>query len=127
MKVELTEEAKNYISVAEMPAVKQIIKDMKDDDNIIGYAQDAACVASGWFGFEILKAEASIAKNCRVWNLYGENTGDLDVYLDIYAFNNYAGFYKIGAYLSDIWSICEDNAEELKEHMYIRAYMAIQK
>ena len=95
MKVKLTEEAKNYISVAEMPAVKQIIKDMRDDDNIIGYAQAAARVASGWSSFEILKTEASIAKNCRVWNQYGENTGNLDVWLDIYAFDSYAGFYEI--------------------------------
>ena len=122
MKVKLTEESKKYITVAEMPAVKQIIKDMKEDDDIIGYAQAAARVASGWNGFEILKAEASIAKNCRVWNQYGENTGDLDIWLDIYAFDSYAGFYEIGAYLSDIWSICGDNAEELKEHMYIGAY-----
>lgn len=122
MKVKLTEEAKNYISVAEMPAVKQIIKDMRDDDNIIGYAQAAARVASGWNGFEILKAEASIAKNCRVWNQYGENTDDLDIWLDIYAFDSYAGFYEIGIYLSDVWSITGDNSDELKNYMYIEKY-----
>lgn len=122
MKVKLTEEAKNYISVAEMPAVKQIIKDMKEDDGIIGYAQAAAHVASGWNGFEILKAEASIAKNCRVWNQYGENTKDLDIWLDIYAFDSYAGFYEIGIYLSDVWSITGDNSDELKNYMYIEKY-----
>lgn len=122
MKVKLTEEMKKYISIAEMPVVKQIIKDMKEDDSIIGYAQAAAHVASGWNDFEILKAEASIAKNCRVWNQYGENTDDLDIWLDIYAFDSYAGFYEIGIYLSDVWSITGDNSDELKNYMYIEKY-----
>ena len=96
---------------------------MKDDEmSVAEYAEIAARVAGGNGEYEILKASAEIAKNARVYNIYGEETYNLDIWINFYAFNEYNGFFEVGAYLSDIWDICDDNAEEIKSHMYINHY-----
>jgi len=123
MKVKFTEDAKKFITVSELPAVKRIIAEMKEDGEIKGYSEIAARVASGYNGnFEILKAEAEISRNGRVNDAYGEGSGKLDIWLNVYAFDNYAGFFEIGAYLTDIWAVAGDNAEEIRSHMYINKY-----
>lgn len=124
MKVKFTAEAKKYITVAEMPHVKRIINEMREDDSLKNYAEMAARVASGdWNDFEILKAEAEIAKNRRAHDNYHEGSSNLDIWLTIYAFNAYKGFYKIGVCLSDIWQLTGDNGEEIRSHMYIAEYV----
>lgn len=123
MKIKFTTEAKKYITINELPAVKRIIAEMKEDTGIKDYAEIAARVASGYNGkFEILKSEAEIAKNARVNNAYGENSGNLDIWLNIYAFDSFAGFFEIGIYLTDVWAVTGDNAEEIKANMYIQRY-----
>lgn len=42
MKVKFTAEAKKYITVAEMPHVRRIINEMREDDSLEEYAQMAA-------------------------------------------------------------------------------------
>lgn len=127
MKVKFTAEAKKYITVAEAPHVKKIMAYMKEnesDESLKDYAQIAARVASGdWNDFEILKAEAEISKNCRAHDNYHEGSGTLDIWLTIYAYNAYKGFYNIGVYLSDIWQLTGDNGEEIRSHMYIAEYV----
>ena len=88
MKVKFTNKDKRFISVAQLPIVKRVIAEMKDDTGIMEYAQMAAHIASETNEqFEILKAEAHICKYYNVWNRYFDGSEDLDVYLDIYAFN----------------------------------------
>lgn len=124
MKVKFTAEAKKYITVAEMPHVRRIIDEMREDDSLEEYAQMAARVASrDWGDFEILKADAEISRNCRAHNNFHEGSGNLDIWLTIYAYNAYKGFYNIGVYLSDIWNITGDNGEEIRSHMYIAEYV----
>ena len=123
MKVKFTAEAKKFVTVAEVPQVKKIIEEMREDDGLKGYAEMAARVASGSNeSFEILKAEAEISKNRRAFDNYGEGSGTLDIWLTVYAFNTYKGFYNIGVYLSDLWQLSGDNAEEIRNHMYIEEY-----
>lgn len=123
MKVKITQDAKQYLTVAEMPKVREIIKDMKEDDGLNEYAQIAARIASGENAdFEILKAEAEIARNGRNWDNFSDGSGKLDIWIEVYAYNNYYGFYNIGAYLTDIWNVTGDNHEEIRQHMYIRKY-----
>ena len=58
MKIKFTADAKKYITVAEMPHVRRIIDEMREDDSLKDYAEMAARVASGNNdSFEILKAE----------------------------------------------------------------------
>lgn len=126
MKVKLTENVKKYITIAEMLMVRRIISDMKEDTGIKEYAQMAARIASGTNErFEILKSEASIAKNCRICDAYAEGSGNLDVWLEIYAFNQFAGFYEAGVYLTDLWKLTGENAKEIKAYMFINEYKAV--
>ena len=124
MKIRITEDAKNILVLSDMPQVRKIMEDLKEDDGLNEYAQMAARLASGTSEtFEILKATASIAKNCRVWNAYTEDSKTLDIWLGIYAFNAYYGFYEIGIYLTDIWKIGDHVQNEIvKSQMYIQEY-----
>lgn len=122
MKVKFTENSKRIVTISEAAAARKIIEDLKEDDCIKEYGQMAAHVASGSGGFEILKAEAEIAKNTRIYNWYSDDSGNLDVWLHFYAFNSYYGFYEIGIYLTDIHSITGDNQEEIRNRMYINSY-----
>jgi hypothetical protein len=122
MKVAMTAEAKRFITLEEAPIARQMIKDMKEDDGLKEYAEMAARVAGGNDSYEILKVSAEIAKNNRVYNSYSEDSKNLDIWLKAYAFNAYKGFYEIGIYLSDVWSITGDNSEEIRSRMYIEHY-----
>ena len=123
MKIKMTENSKCAIHVSEMPKVREIMAMLKEDDSLNDYAQMAARVASGKNDeFEILKATAEMAQNCRVWDAYGDGTEKLDVWLEVYAYNPYYGFYDLGIYLTDVWSITGENAEEIRKHMYIDSY-----
>lgn len=122
MRVMMTDDSKKIITLAEAPYALQIIEELKEDTGLQEYARMAANVAGGNYNYEILKATAEIARNQNVWDQYGEGTGTLDVWLKIYAFARYAGFYEIYVYLSDIWQITADNTDEIRDRMLIGHY-----
>ncbi len=126
MKVQITKEAKKWLKVAQMPAVRKIIADCKEEDicDLKEYGQMAASLAAdGNYNFEILKASAEIAGNCRINDAFFDGSGHLDVYCKFYAFNYFAGFYEIGIYLTDLWKIgSEETNKEVRRNMYITAY-----
>jgi len=124
MKVKFGPEQKKIITVAQLPAVRQLIEFMREDTGLRDYAETAATLASDYSGMEILKAEAEIALNSRVWNQYGDETENIDIWIKVYAYHSYYGFYDIGVYLTDLWALCSDNKEEIRSHMYIRHYTA---
>ena len=119
MKIEISETMKRILTIAEMPAVKAMQAEFKSE-KFQWEAEKAAYIASS-STLEILKVSAEIAKNCRIWNHYGngENSGNLDIWIHVYAYDKWYGFYDIGAYLSDIWSVNGDNTEEIRSHMSI--------
>ena len=122
MKVMLTAEAKKFITVSEMPIVRQMIEGLKEDENTAKeYAEMAARVAMGGYVVKVFEASAEIAKNCRAWNNYTNNSGDLDVWVNFTALTS-EGFVMGGAYLTDIWNITGDNNEELRGHMFLRKF-----
>lgn len=127
MKIKFTDEAKKYITVSEAPHVKKIMAYMKENEStesLKDYAEMAARVAGGYgYDYEILKVEAEISRNCRAHDNYHEGSGTLDIWLTIYAFNAYKGFYNIGVYLSDLWQLTGDNGEEIRSHMYIAEFV----
>ena len=124
MKVKFTEKQKRFITVAQLPIVKEIIADMKEDTGLKDYAMSAdACASDGEAtGAEILSVEAEIAKNCKAWDRYSDESEDLDIWLTVKAYHFYAGFYVIGCYLSDIWDLNGENGAEIRSHMYIRHF-----
>lgn len=140
MKIKLTEQMKRHITMAEMPALGVIRDSVRHDDGKIDFSDEVRMtmelIAPGE-NFEILKLEAEFAKNCRIRNYYGytdcdgnvaegKDSFDLDVWISIYAFSSYAGFYVVGAYLSDIWQIGpREMRDELLSRMYIRHFKEV--
>lgn len=122
MKVVLTKEMKQYITLAQLPYVKQIIADLKEDDGLKGYAEMAARTAGGNDSYEILKATAEIALNENSYDAYCEGSGHLGVYIKVYAFNQFRGFFDIGVCLTDLWQLDGENTEEIKRRMFINHY-----
>lgn len=122
MKVSITGESRKCLLVAELPAAKRLIAEMKEDTSTVAeYARMAMRTISS-DSFEIYRPEAVVAKNNRVWNKYFEGSGTLDVYITFLAFNSYCGAYECGVYLSDIWELCEANYGALPHKMYINAF-----
>ena len=124
MKIKFGSEQKKYITVAELPIVKQIISDMKEDDGLMEYAEIAARIASGGYVVKVYECSAEIAKNGRIYNAYGDDTENLDIWINAAALTS-EGFVMFGIYLTDVWNITGDNAEEIKSHMYIRKFQEV--
>lgn len=127
MKVSITKEMKKVITIADMPAVNEVIKTMQYDATTAKEAAEAAArIASGNNDVKVLEASAEIAGNCRVWNYYNYDgsSAHYDVWINFTAIinNGFGGIIMGGAYLSDIWQATGDNDEELREHMYIRKF-----
>lgn len=120
MKIKFGTEQKRIVTVDQLPAVKELISSLKEED----FKWDAECAlsfAAGTDG-EILKIDAEIAKNSAVWNLYNDASENIDVWVTVYALT-YKGFYSIGTYLSDIWKMGPDDVEnEIRGRMYVRKF-----
>lgn len=127
MKVILTKESKQNIKASQLDAAKSIIRMCRDDESSAAdYATYAVnCIMHDKMDWceSILKCSAEIAPNSRVWGLWGNETENLDVWIEGIAECSRC-LVRFGAYLSDIWSISGDNAGELSERMYKKIYTA---
>lgn len=115
MKIKVTENTKRAFYMSESGALEIMKKEAevtKDDLEIL---------VNFFGGGELLKSEAEFAKNANVLDRYGEGTGRADVWIDV-VIEGFKVFYKVGAYLSDIWEIGGTDPEELKRRMYIRKF-----
>lgn len=125
MKVNLTAEMKKFITVAEMPAVKKVMQYEKENDEwtVQEWAKMAARLVFDDNGAKVIEATARIAKNQRVWDAFDEETRDIDMWIEFTAFSEYrSSFIIAGVYLTDLWQLTKDNADEIKSHMYIRRF-----
>ena len=113
---------KDVFTVSELPKAREIIDLMKDDTGLKEYAATALRLAARDNTVEVLKADAEIAKNYRVFNRYTDNSWDIDVWVNAYGFVPCKGFYIIGIYLSDIWDLTTENTDYTRDLMYIREY-----
>ena len=121
MKVKFTNRAKRIVTVAELPKVKEMINDLKEDTGLIDYVNLMAMIATGEnASFEVLKAEAEVAKNSQGVGYFADN--DLDVWVNAYAFHLVYGFCSLGFYLSNAWQYDGDNGDEIKKRMYFKHY-----
>lgn len=126
MKVQITKEAKQWLTVAQMPEVRKMIADLKDDD-IKSYVRTMMHFLEGnnFFSVKVFEATAEISRNIRVKDRYTDSSGDLDVWINFIAYGSGSdSFIRGGVYLSDIWSITgteEDN--KLKSRMYVARYI----
>ena len=124
MKVRMTADSKRILSLAEAPIANRMIREMKEDESTAADYIKTAIYATGDSVEEVYKAEAEIAKNCRIWNQYAEDSGDIDIWINAEA-RTRDGFIIIGAYLSDIWQLTGDNGEEIAKYMYIRKFAEV--
>lgn len=127
MKVTLKKEYKKFVTLEEAPLMRRFLASMKEDEfPIMDAARMAVEVACG-FGnrcVKVYEAKATFAKNQRIYNWYSEESRDFDVWIDIVA-ETTNGFYILGVYLTDIYSITGYNGEEVKSHMYIRKFTEV--
>ena len=127
MKVSIAKDMKNVITIADMPAVNEVLKTMQYDPTTAKEAAEtAARIASGNNDVRVLEASAEIAGNCRIWDYYNFDgcSAQYDVWVNFTAIiaNGFGGIIMGGAYLSDLNSATGDNDEEIRSHMYIRKF-----
>lgn len=126
MKVRITERAKKIITLDQMPAVRRIIKEFgKDEMKPADYVESVARYISGTNCVKILEASAEIGRNSRVWDELTDNSEDLDIWITFTAFcEPYPGdmFIKCSVFITDIWKLTSDNADDMLKHMYIRKF-----
>ena len=122
MKIQLTNEMKHIVTVAEMPSVRSVIESERDDEwTVKEWAKMAAEFVCPHSCVKVLEASAEIAKNFRVRDAYGEDSADFDVWVKFTAFAD-DSFVMGGAYLTDLWAVSADNREETIKRMYIRRF-----
>lgn len=127
MKVSITKESKNWMTLAQYEQAKYIISAEKEDEfsakDWSEYAVRAWLSAryrdcgSRDYLRSVLSASAEIAGNCRVWNLW-DDTGTLDVWIECVAETD-NGFLKLGFYLSDAWSV---GSAEANDTLFCNSY-----
>ena len=126
MKVTLEKDYRKFYTLEDLDHAKAVIAYEKenDDGKIEEWAEMAINEAGKYSGYgsntcrEILKATAHTARNCRVWDVYGDGTENMDVWIESVAETTF-GFIKAGAYLSDIW---QTGGAEYGHHMFIQIF-----
>lgn len=122
MKIQLTNEMKHIVTVAEMPSVRSVIESERDDEwTAKEWAKMAAELVCSHSRVKVLEASAEIAKNFRVRDAYGEDSADFDVWVKFTAFAD-DSFVMGGVYLTDLWTASADNREETVKHMHVRRF-----
>ena len=124
-KIRLTDNSKKLISMLEIDDVKAMIQELQNQEletdifNLIPVAM--GCIKNSTWSYYDVTME--ICRNARVpYNYYTGNSAYYDVWVNFKAFNDFDGFYVVGICLSDIYSISEDNKQEIRQHMYVREY-----
>lgn len=122
MKVKLEERYREFYTLEDLTAAKKVIAyEREDEETAPGWAEYAAREAiydNRGFVRRIIEASARTAKNCRVWDAFGEGTRNIDIWVEALAETS-DGFIKLGAYLTDIW---QTGAERYTDKMYIERY-----
>lgn len=124
MKVALPKDYRKTFTLEEMDIARKIIRDMKDDE--FKPEQYAEIAIDHWFNHHtadgrdtVLTATAEISKNRMVWNAYGDETRQMDIWVSAVA-KTYGGYLELGAYLTDIWNIAPDT--DFTGNMYALYY-----
>lgn len=126
MKVHITPESRLWLTVAEMPTVRRLIAEYKDSEYTV---EELAKDALNWIicpmgqNARILECSASVAKNSRINDWHFEGSGKFDVWIEFVAFDQFAGCWWCGVYLSDICSVSPSNRDEIFTHCFVKRYV----
>ena len=123
MKVSFEKDYRRLYTLEDVDAARVVMEyEKEDEETAAGWAEMAAreAVRGSRYGFVegIITAKAETAKNCRIWDAYGDGSKDMDIWITA-TVKVFRGFLEIGAYLSDIW---QTGAERYTQHMYICRY-----
>ena len=123
MKVQITKETKKWLTLEQAPAARRMIQELKEEEA----KYDLETLANAFEAAAPKEYTAEISGNCRIWNFFNDNSGTLDVWINVTLPETYENgkyvIYKVGCYLSDIWQIGSHNRDEIKSHMYIRRFV----
>ena len=115
MKIIIDDYAKKTLTLEDMPVVKKMIADFKEDTGLKEYAEMAArCWLNnteygktdfvGGDYFKIYDVKATFCRNRNYWNYYSDESGDIDIWVQATIRTAHA-FLEIGVCLSEIWQI----------------------
>lgn len=133
MKVNITKESKQWMTVAEHEKAKCIVKDMRENEQTAAQAAQSAVEGILWseaYGHgddRFVKVHEASAEVCRDYatplDYFGEDCGRLNVWIKA-TVETAKGFFKIGCLLSDIWMLdaSDESKNELIRHGWIRYY-----
>lgn len=133
MKVVITDESKNYLTVNAYEKAKELVKQLKGDGftaaEVAEYGArailDSAKYRDERDGFsKVLAASAEICRDCSTpWDYHGDGFGILNVWINA-TVETWRGFMKFGCLYSDAMSV--DGSDESKNavanHAYIRYF-----
>lgn len=127
-KISFPDEYKRMFTLSDLESCKKLKESIKNDDGKIDLSWEAAMAASigsdGHVGDgQILAARAEFAKNQRVWQYYCDDSKQMDIWIEVKAFDPCYGFYDIGIYLSDIWQYFSEVKYETMKQMFIKHYV----
>ena len=98
MKVQVGKRFKEVATVAQMPAVRRLVEDMKEDAlPIASYAKMALDALGYGCDWEVYRPKAVVSFNGRVDDRYFDGSGHLDVWIEFLAFNENEGALDCGA------------------------------
>ena len=133
MKVTITKESRDYLTVNEYEKAKELVKQMRGDSTSAAEAAEYAARAilntkryseRSDFVKKILEAHAEVCRDYSIpWDYHGDGFGYLNVWIKATA-ETVDGFLKFGCLLSDIYALDGDDARNnaLADHAYIRYY-----
>lgn len=122
MRIHFYKEDRQYFTLAEAPIIDTIIKDMKSSSETVAEQVKYAMNAFNIHAYDVLKADAKIARNHKTLNYYNDESGTIDIWVDAIV-KTYNAFYMVGFFLSDAWSVAADNHDEIASRMHVRKFI----
>ena len=131
MKVTLPKDYRKTFTLEEVENAKRMIKAFKVDYEA-DPKEEAALAVRHWINKRmecgavdrVLEATATVAKNCRTWNMY-DDTGDLDVWIDavvkVSSTWDESGYAEVGFYITDLWQV-GPNDVDITPNMYVQYF-----
>ncbi len=121
MKLHMEELYTHIFTLADKPVLDDIRTQFKEQRNLDWEAEHIAHLVST--GAEVLKYTHTLSKNNKVKNRYTDDSGNIDIRLDIMAYDKWEDrFYKIIGHVSDAWDINGDNSDEIRDRLYVTPY-----
>ena len=135
-KLQKPENMGNWVTLAELPFVKKLLK---NPGELLGYDRDHE---DDWFadGIDTIKclfnaehvitATAELAKNERTNDSLCADSGRFDIWFDVlmeaWIPGIGFGYVKVGAYLTDLWMLSPENKKEVMSRMYIKKFAEVE-